>query len=127
MKSVTDRERHKLQVNALTREETLEREQSCKLDRRGGGEACVILYKAQMVPEKHVTEGWRDGGIWREECLSVCLTDQGAPRSQRHRLQHLGEERQTSGSVKEERDVLKNTKFKLCPEGSANIWSLIPL
>lgn len=81
----------------------------------------MILYKAQMVPGKHVTEKWRDGGIWREECLSVCLTDQGALGSQHHRLQHLGGERQTSGSVKGERDVLKNRKFNLCPESSANI------
>lgn len=38
-----------------------------------GGGVNVVLYKAQMVLEKHVTEKWGDGGIWREEC--VCLSD----------------------------------------------------
>lgn len=51
--------------------ETLEREQSCKLNwRRDGEGAYVVLYKDQMVPEKHMTEKWGDGEIWREECLS---------------------------------------------------------
>lgn len=38
---------------------------------RGGG----FLYKGQMVQEKHVTEKWGDGRIWKEECASVCLSD----------------------------------------------------
>lgn len=45
----------------------------------------------------------------RSVCLSDCLFDLRAPGSQHHRLQHLGGERQTSGSVKRERDVMKNT------------------
>lgn len=56
--------------------------------------------------------------------LSDWLTDQGAPGSQHHRLQHLGGERRMPGSVKGERDVMKNTKFNFCPEGWANTWSL---
>lgn len=35
----------------------------------------VVLRKGQMVQEKHVTEKWGDGRIWKEECASVCLSD----------------------------------------------------
>lgn len=38
------------------------------------GKANVVLYKAQMVLEKHVTEKWGDGGIWGEGCVSAWLS-----------------------------------------------------
>lgn len=91
--------------------ETLEMKQSRKLNRergRGwglGGGGNVVLYKAQMVLEKHVTEKWGDGGIRKEECVSGWLT---------RGLQHLGRESDIR--------VSQGMKFNTFPQASANMF-----
>lgn len=68
-------------INAAAPKETLERQQSCEpnggieMEWQGLRGANVVLHKAQMVPARHVTEKWGDGGICREECVGVRLSD----------------------------------------------------
>lgn len=71
----------------------------------------MVLCKAQMVPEKHMMERWRDGERGVSVCLSACQTG-GASGSQHHRLQHLGGEKQTWRSFKGTRNVRKDSKFE---------------
>lgn len=102
--------------------ETLEMKQSCKLNRergRGwglGGGGNVVLYKAQMVLEKHVTEKWGDGGIRKR---SVCLSDWPGGYN-------TWVESQTSGWVKGCHEKQSSTlPLRLQPTCLIQLWFLL--